>query len=229
MEYQRISVDDLSGAITCFAIRGRGELLGMSAFHVLSGEDKQIDKVLYTDVVELQNNELGEWVSFGHTIEGEYFEGNRMDGDFGLMDYALFHLEKPFIDRIDKFKKPLNISKFLFEKNPSFLKGVEVFGYSVMYKKNVTGFIDRTHFSGIKHNYDIVIKLSGMDVLSEGDSGMLWRDEKGEALAMHIGGNDKYRASNSYSTLMDRIVERSNINLYQIDINNTYALRVREV
>jgi hypothetical protein len=204
VNFNRILVGSNVGALTGFVRFPDNTLCGLSAFHVLSGSDRKIDP--YDDIVEIRNTSSNRWLKFGYTVEGTFYKGKGADDDFGLLDFAYFEIYNSFIIRVRENLREIKLSEYLNLKPCSEMTGLKVFGYSAVDDKVVNGTIENIHFSSQANRYDVVIELEN-SFTQEGDSGMLWKDESGDALFMHLRGNSSNSATKSYASFMSRILK----------------------
>jgi hypothetical protein len=214
MDYNRLLVGSNIGALTCFIGKSCNKIYGLSAFHVLSGENRIID--IDQDIVKIKDNSSGDWIEFGRTVEGRFSAGLGNRQNFGILDYAIFQIANPFIPRIQNQLKDLSLSRLLEYPDINGIKGKNVYGFSVTNENYVKGRIAEIFYenkSGQK--FDAVIELAPNFSTNTGDSGMLWKDEAGEALFMHIRGNDLTNARFSFSTNVSRITKIYSSKLYE--------------
>ncbi|MHB1277929.1 MAG: hypothetical protein ACYC1Q_05985 [Bacteroidia bacterium] len=203
MNFTRICVGSKIGALTGFVSDDTGSWLGLSAFHVLSGSNRIIDP--FDDKVEVFNRETGKWLQLGTTVDGRYYQGDGTDANFGILDFAFFQIFNSFKDRIKFNLTAIALSQYLADSNKADLANKHVFGYSVIDQMEVVGRIRKIYYIGQNNRFDVEIDMTNGRT-NEGDSGMLWRDEYGHPLFMHIRGNSTNDSTKSYGTFLDRIV-----------------------
>lgn len=211
MNYKRICVGSKVGALSGFVSNDNGMYLGLSAFHVLSGSNREIDP--FDDKVEVFNVETRRWLQLGTTIDGRYYKGDGSFNNFGILDYAYFEMFNSFYDRIKNNLIEEVLSHHLSSPNKLSLRNLPVFGYSVIDEKEILGRIANVFYQGNNNRFDLEI-----DVLEghthEGDSGILWKDEYGKPLSMHIRGNLANYSTKSYCTFFDRIIKERTFYIY---------------
>lgn len=192
MRFRRIEVGGCVGAITGFVERNN-IFYGLSAYHVLSGNDRQINP--YEDIAYYYDSSNKNWKMFGHTYSGIFCQGNN---ESGYLDYAL-------IDIIPNIRD--NIRVDLIRNNVitynNILIGMPVKSYSVINEGDIFGIISGKNVKG----FDLSISLNG--TTHRGDSGLLWKDNYGNAISMHLRGNRADYADISYGSLLSRILNEN--------------------
>lgn len=204
MAIRRILVEDKVGAITAFAAIN-GSLYGLTAGHVLTGNDNHIDR---NEEVSVFEDIAFNWLPAGISDSIQFTRGlNSPPDNFGTLDAGVFSLIREFKDSISGKLKILNIHPQIRNGNFQSLLGMRVFSYSVMYKKAIAATISEIFStSGIGNRYDLIIDSDDNEIITTyGDSGILWYDVKGFAVGMHTNGNAD-ESNTSYSTLIHRIL-----------------------
>ncbi len=202
MNFFRLNVDNKVGCLTCFAQSSENSVLGLSAFHVLTGVNSLIDN----DVVKTKNEKTYKWIKFGVAYDGRCWNGTGQHGDYGKLDYAIFKLYPFFLIKIKDNLKSISLSPLLDLSNPNNIEGQEVYGFSSTNKCFIRGKVSSVyHQVNQEIKFDTAIEvLDGMFV-NEGDSGMLWRDKNGCALFMHTHSNKNNYGELSYGSFISRI------------------------
>lgn len=211
MNFERICVGSKAGALSGFVSSDHGNYWGLSAFHVLSGSNREIDP--FDDIVEVFDLATSSWLQFGTTIDGRYYKGDGTVDNFGILDYAYFEMFSSFYDRIKQNLVNVALSQYLFSSNKSTLKEMQVFGYSVIEEREIKGRITNVFCQTQNNRFDVEIDISEGHTY-EGDSGMLWRDENRQPILMHIRGNSANYSTKSYSTFFDRIIRERAFYIY---------------
>ena len=205
------------GALTSYAVDIDGVLYGLSVAHVLLGENNDADPY---DIIKIKNTETKRWINAGVLIKAIYSNGLDKISDFGTIDAGIFELNNSFKKKILNKLKPLLFSNYL-KANPNDMAGKILYSYSPMQKKKIRGEIKNVCYrTSDQYPRKFDLKIESLDARSltiKGDSGIIWKDRKGKAVAMHIRGNTSENRF-SYSTFIDRITKTLNINLLEIDI-----------
>jgi hypothetical protein len=214
MRFQRLLVEDNIGTLTCFVSNSNNDFYGLSAFHVLRGNDNRVDD---EDLIKILND-TGRWINFGKTKFGQYDTGKGQYGNFGKLDYAIFELNPSFKRRITNRLSPLMTSNLFNFNNIEHIIGTRVKAYSEENKTWIYGVIVDIHhkFNNLKL-FDVLIQIDPGASTYKGDSGMLWRDEFGDALFMHTNRNKIKGINYSYSTIISRITLPNNLMLLQVE------------
>ena len=213
MNFKKLLVGSKTGNLTCFIATSPEKFYGLSAFHVLRGSDNSVSD---EEIVKIRNSQTSRWVQFGRTHDGRYYRGSAQYGDFGKLDYATFELMASFKPRIFNNIKKINLSEFLFFSDFNHIIGKKVFGYSVENNSWVSGEIKKIHHKVNDFKlFDVVIELDNSKFLYVGDSGMLWKDEKGNALFMHTDGIDSI-SNISFCTFINRITNQYHADIYEL-------------
>ena len=204
------------GSLTSFAVDIDRVLYGLSAAHILLGENNYIDPY---DIIEREDIETKKWMEAGVLVKSIYSNGSKKISDFGTIDAGIFELNNLFKKKISDKLKPLLFSKYL-EVNPNNMIGETLYAYSIMQNKKIKGKIKNIFYITAEpypRKFDLEIEsLDSKKLTIDGDSGIIWKDKKGKAVAMHIHG-DTSKNRFSYSTFIDRITKNLNINLLEID------------
>ncbi|MEA5403241.1 hypothetical protein VB776_09970 [Arcicella sp. DC2W] len=208
MNFVRIKVGSKVGALAGFVSKPDGSIVGLSAFHVLSGSNRQIDP--FDDIVDIRDEEQQKWVEFGITKEGIYSRGNATDRDFGVLDFAFFQLNPSLLERVEKNLNEIPISHFLEMKILTEMENEMVFGYSVINESRIVGQISKVFYTGSHNLFDAEIEIIEGST-EDGDSGILWKDANGRALLMHIRGNSDNNTFKSYGTFINRIIANNKL------------------
>lgn len=210
MAIRRILVEDKIGALTFFATINHA-LFGLTAGHVLTGDDNHVDR---DEGVFMFEDINGNWLSAGQSVSSQFSrDGRFIPDDFGTLDVGLFSLINEFKVYIaDKLKKLL-VHPAIINKDFQSLLGLRVFSYSVMYKKTISATISEIFsHSDVGNPYDLIIDSDDNELITtQGDSGILWYDVHGFAVGMHTNGN-AVESNTSYATLINRV-----INVFQIE------------
>ena len=97
--------------------------------------------------------------------------------------------------------------------------GKTLYSYSPMQEKKIRGkVVDIFYKTSDRYprKFDLIIENLDNGILTRGgDSGIIWKDNRGKAVAMHIRG-DKITNRFSYSTFIDRVTRNLNIRLLEI-------------
>jgi hypothetical protein len=213
MKFNRLLIEGNIGTLTSF-VSDQNDFYGLSAFHVLRGNDGNIDD---EDIIKIQNT-TGRWINFGKTKYGRYESGNGQYGNFGKLDYAIFELHPTFKRRISNNIIELPISNLFQFTNLNRMIGSKVQAYSEENQKWISGIIkDIHHRINPQKLFDVIIQIENGIRTFKGDSGMLWKDEFGHALFMHTNGGQRNEIGFSYCTIISRITNKNNLRLVQIN------------
>jgi hypothetical protein len=211
------SGDTTQGILTCFA-KTNGTYYGISCDHVIAGEDGIINA---KDILRFWHENNWHEIGIGH--QGYTTKGNGELPDFGVMDSGLIKINSSWL--IEKLKscKLLSYYNMKNEKSIFSLIGTRVTGNSFtgeVLNGLVTGVLQRPYDDRDSHSFysDIVIESEDNSGLTlKGDSGLLWKDQNGKAIAMHIGGYNQNEETNRSSTAVGcficRLVSHFNITL----------------
>ena len=210
MSIRRIKGEHNLGAITAFAEINK-HLYGVSAMHVLAGNDNSIDK---TEHIEVFEDLVLEWLPGGITAGGYFWRKyDSIPDNYGTFDAGIFTLAPGFYKYVAKSARFLRINPFLLNGNFSKLNGLKVIAYSGMYEKPISGIVDTVFGMSAPGNpYDLVIvSKDGSLITAKGDSGLLWRDSNGGAVGMHISGVAN-ESDVSFSSFITRTLSPFKIN-----------------
>ncbi len=214
MRFQRLLVEGKIGTLTCFVSNSRNDFFGLSAFHVLRGNDNRVDD---EDIIKILNH-TGRWVNFGKTKYGQYNSGQGQYGNFGKLDYGIFELHPGFKRRISNRLSPLMTSNLFQFNNLKQIIGTRVKAYSEVNQNWIYGeIVDIHHKFNNRKLFDVLIKMDAGTRTFDGDSGMLWKDEFGDALFMHTNRHNINEFHYSYSTIISRITTPNNLSLLQVN------------
>lgn len=209
MNFEKLCVSSNTvGALTGFVSFPDNSIVGLSAFHVLSGKDRTINPS--DDIVQVFDHQINDWRPFGRTIKGTYSAGNGLLHDFGLLDFGYFELSMSDRNLIQTHRKPIHLSRYFFSGSYAPPVGLRVNAYSIMGECVIYGHITHVYFQGIRDKYDVVIEFDENSFTYQGDSGILWKDEFGDALCMHLRGNSTSNSTQSFSSFMNRILTNGN-------------------
>jgi len=215
MNFIRIMNGPSIGSLTSFAYDINEVLYGLSAAHVLLGENNDADPY---DIIRIRNIESNRWINAGVLIKSVYSNGLNKASDFGTVDAGIFQLNDSFKNKIKSKLKTLTFSKYL-EGNPNVMLGITLYSYSPMQEKKIRGkVVDIFYKTSDRYprKFDLIIENLDNGILTRGgDSGIIWKDNRGKAVAMHIRG-DKITNRFSYSTFIDRVTRNLNIRLLEI-------------
>lgn len=204
MAIRRILVEDKVGAITAFAVIGN-QLYGLTAGHVLTGNNNHLDK---NETVSVFDDVAGEWLGVGQSNAFQFTRGdeNSIPGNFGTLDAGIFSLSPGFRNHISPALKLRQVHPAIMNGNFESLRGMRVFSYSVMYERMIAATIaDVFSHSDPGNRYDLIIDSDDNEIITTGgDSGILWYDVKGFAVGMHTNGNAE-ESTASYTTLINRV------------------------
>jgi len=215
MKFKRLLVENKRCTLTGFVSNSELDLFGLSTFHSLKGNDREVKDL---DIVEIFNHDTNRWLKFGRTINGIYKSGSGQYGNFGKLDFAIFELKESFERRIPDRLNRLNLSNLFQFNDLSQIIGYRVKAYSEESRIWIYGYIDEMHFKDVRSRrlYDIKIKLDPGFMTFPGDSGMLWLDDFGDALGMHTDGKAYSNGDAfSFATILSRILEPNNYLIYQ--------------
>ncbi|PHR94010.1 MAG: hypothetical protein COA80_12915 [Leeuwenhoekiella sp.] len=214
MRFQRLLIEGKLGTLTCFVSNSRNDFFGLSAFHVLRGNDNRVDD---EEIIKILNH-TGRWVNFGKTKYGEYNTGQGQYGNFGKLDYGIFELHPSFKRRISNRLTPLMTSSLFQFDNLEHILGTRVQAYSEENQNWIYGeIVDIHHKFNSTKLFDVLIRMDLGTRTYEGDSGMLWRDEYGDALFMHTNRHNVSGFHYSYGTIISRIITPNNLTLIQVN------------
>jgi hypothetical protein len=214
--------DDVNsgGTLTCFARSKKtddidgDEFYALSCAHVVWGRDK----IINNDPIQIWDQER--WVSFGSSLTGLNHRGSGTAPDFGFIDAGLVSIEHPQMQQLARSSDQLSILPIdEFHNDALSLIGTLVTAESIVSKSNLHGIITDVYFSDPNNNLyvDLIIRNPESEPLTfVGDSGLLWKDFKGNAVAMHSMGEDfgpdiGQPSRLSASTFFYKIVERLDI------------------
>lgn len=188
----RIRVGMESGALTGWLMNRENRVYGLSAYHVLAGKDMTINIDL--DRVECWNNSARDWQVIGRTINGLFSDRPPAM----RIDYAYFEVTR----EVNQYLLDLLVPVETLDVTYPVRRNTTLIGYSVMNRMAVRGRVLDLNQNG----FDFIIQLESGSILDEGDSGMLWKTDDGQALAMHLAGNRKVDATISMCCRMSRIL-----------------------
>jgi hypothetical protein len=212
MNFVRIRNETSIGSIAAFALDVDGRLYGLSAAHVLLGENKDADPY---DVIKIRNTETNRWINAGVLVKSVYSNGLDMFSDFGAIDAGIFELNREFKNKIKNELKPLKHSKYL-QGNPKALEGKTLYSYSPMQDKKIRATVEKLFYktsNKFPRKFDLVLEnVDSGELTKKGDSGIVWKDASGRAVAMHIRG-DKHTNRFSYGTFINRVTKSLDIRL----------------
>lgn len=164
----RLVVEGQTGTLTGFLKGEDDKIYGLSAYHVITAKQNLVKRP--GQVTEMYFEELRKYCPVGNAFDGfyKYDEGMRTK----YYDYGRFIINTQLKDQIEN----------CLTENRSRIpqRGERVIGYSESGLRNVYGIIVEFNFEG----WDVVIRFEG-STTDEGDSGMLWRDVHGNAIALH--------------------------------------------
>lgn len=186
MLYRRLKTDSFLGALTAFASDVNGIFYGITAAHSLEGRDDRILKNI--DKVQIWAFYQGreKFVECGIVKESVTLIGRRRKWDYGLVDVGVFTLHAWFKDHIYHNLTPIILSPLIKKGSSYNMRGRRVYGYSHMKNFKVRGSVRAIERDG----FDLLIDLDIGHFTNEGDSGMLIKDSKGAAMAMHLWGKE---------------------------------------
>jgi hypothetical protein len=169
--------DGLSwGTIASFCRSSYGNF-GLTCAHVAGGQDKN---PATPDPVSVWSSVMERSIPVGKTLSAFVSPGTGQTDDFGLADAALFTLEHP--ELINRARSASVIQTGYPEIGALVQGGGGTHG-------TLTGRV--TGIEKIIYNmlFDVCIRVDPPGTFI-GDSGMLWKSEDGEPLAMHAYGED---------------------------------------
>ncbi|MEL6944308.1 MAG: hypothetical protein AAFO82_16730, partial [Bacteroidota bacterium] len=141
MMFKRLLIEGKIGTLTAFVSNHKNDLYGLSAFHVLRGNDNSVDD---EDIIQIQNT-TGRWIKFGKTKYGCYDTGSGQYGSFGKLDYAIFELHPAFKRRVISKIRELPISDLFQFDNIKKTIGTRVFAFSEENRDWISGTIVDIH------------------------------------------------------------------------------------
>jgi hypothetical protein len=184
MNYHRILVGDALGVVTAFAITAEDNLYGLTAGHVLDGQN----------MVKIWSNSIGDFDDCGRVAEKIYEPRKGTTECYGRIDAGLFSIQRDIYLDLQPSMQSLRLSPLLRDTSQTSLTGHKVTGYSVMGKGTVTHL--EGEVIGVQTRYkcfgtdcaDLVIAINKPGLVRTGDSGMLWFDAENYPLALHFAG-----------------------------------------
>lgn len=207
----------LYGTLGCFA-KGNGEILCLSCAHVTGGQDEDPNT---PEQISLWDPSRKEWHPIGISTVGLYERGNGYPPDFGKLDAGLVRIQDVTVRRFANSLPPLQV--FMPKANanvPALLQGTPLRAKGAMSgicEGVVTGVWMRDiRGSGISADL-VITDQQGADLTRPGDSGMLWKDRNGTAVAIHILGEDRGPEPSrvSLSAFVYRITNHFHIDLLE--------------
>lgn len=208
MSFGRVKVDTAPGSLTAWCeIASRAGLFGLSAYHVLVGH---YDTLLDRERVQFFDRTIQDWIDIGNTYAGVYNDvpNSSSTQQFGKIDCGIFEVIPPIEKKIASRLRVIPVHPLIIQKNYRALVGLTVHSYSQVLKQDIKGIITKVlNTSPNGYRYDVIIDSVDSHVFTiRGDSGILWTDDKGNAIALHTNGNLD-NATVSYSTLIDRVMK----------------------
>lgn len=203
MRFNRLLVDDQIGALSAFATLGDNKLFGISANHVLSGSDGNLQT---SDRVFARDLATGDWVDIGFGNIGYNFPGlQQPPWSYGVFDIGIFEIKVNRIPPINQLEINQSIQNGRYDE----LTGLHVFSYSVMDDRVISGIVSGVFMRSLSGTpFDLIIESDDGDYLTKkGDSGVLWTDVEGAAIGVHIYGFNN-PSKFSYCVLIDRVCEQ---------------------
>ncbi len=205
MNLYSILVGTQNGTLSCFARTSANIYCGVSCAHVLAGSDGLFNPKSNPDIVRIWDEKMQTLVECGQTLA--IHRSSPPVVDCGIFQYAA-----SFVQQLAPKLRflPLNTDIFHYPKN---LVGKDLKAFSG--PRNL--WLHGTVVQVSQPNWDFVIRSSdGLGFMS-GDSGMMWLDENGQAVAMHVAGDTSHKPSLfSYSTVAYRILQHLDVTLYSI-------------
>ncbi|WP_143328268.1 hypothetical protein [Caballeronia pedi] len=155
-----------------------GGVFGITCAHVLKGKDN--DTATPTPVGAWSPS-LNRYLQVGTSLFSVSGPGAGVRGSFGFLDAGLFSIQHPELLYAAKHAQPLALARSLNLKTAltgiGAVKGVRS-GQVIGLEQSVYGVL-----------CDVVIRVDVPGTF-RGDSGMLWRNDRGEATAIHAMGTD---------------------------------------
>jgi len=230
MNYHRITVGIKTGAVTAFASDPYGNLFGLTAAHVLAGGDNQ---VIPQDTVRIWDN-FNNWIHCGNAFAKTWLMGRLHPNDYGIIDAGLFSINFRIQQCFANSLKPLGYSPWLNENPRRNLINRDVKGYSVSGQATLTPVLGK--ITGVQTMYNLHGNPVGCDLVisiklgntNEGDSGMLWLDTQGNALALHFAGAPGVNSITSLATFVNRVTDSFNhlqLGWFDLSRNDVMALK----
>ena len=203
------------GTLSSLVIDRLGNALGLSCAHTLMGADEDYQT---PDPVEVFAE--GGWNPLGHTSKSFYYTGPGVGGDFGFFDAGLITLENPAIrdDSLQRSTRAVYAAPQTLEEARGFL-GMKVLGIGARTDVPLEAQVDQVWVeavSGSSFRADLVIREpNGAGLTRGGDSGMLWTDADGVAVAIHAMGEETANGASPISVCMfaDRAATQLSVTL----------------
>ena len=199
-----ILVGTKNGSLSCFARTSHNIVCGLSCAHVLAGTDGLFNPQAAPDIVRIWDEQAQTLVECGQTIA--VHRSSPPVVDCGIFQYAA-----PFVQQFASQLKFLPLNTAIFH-SPKSLIGTELSAFSGPRNLLLRGSVVQ-----VLPNWDFVIRSIDGQGFMNGDSGMLWLDDEGKAVAMHVAGNGNQQPSLfSYCTSAYRILQHLDVTLYSI-------------
>lgn len=164
------------GTISMLCRNVAGEVFGLTCSHCIKGIDND---PATPDPVELWDPGLRDYLPIG--VSGPYADtsGLGLPGNFGFSDWGLFTVQDPAIIALAQAAQPLAAS------SPALGATVA----SVSAHGPLQGVVEHVEIQMGDYLADVAIYLTRGATFG-GDSGTLWRDRTGSAVAIHAMGID---------------------------------------
>lgn len=205
--------DDITpgGTVTSF-IRTGADYFALSCAHVIWGADRDPNT---ESAIQIYEAEKGEWIHLGASAGGVRDVGRGYAPDFGYLDAGLASISNPTLRKAcagSTTRRGIHPSSG-DALDLSQVQDLPVFANSLVSDKRVEGIVTSLHFvhpSGVR--FDLVIEREDRrEITFPGDSGLLWIDHSGRAVAMHVmgeGDGPQTGSRVSLCTFMYRVLKR---------------------
>ncbi len=205
MNLKSILVGAKNGTLGCFARTGNNLFCGLSCAHVLAGSDGLFDPQGAPDIVRVWDAQAQALVECGQTLA--IHRSSPPVVDCGIFQYAA-----PFVQQLVPQLKFLPLNTDIFHA-PENLIDQELRAFSG--PRNL--WLHGTVVQVFQPNWDFIIRSTDGLGFMNGDSGMMWLDENGHAVAMHVAGDTAHQPSLfSYSTVAYRLLQQLDITLFTL-------------
>lgn len=211
-----LDADSKLGTLTGFGI-SNGDIYGISCAHVIWGSDRLIEP---PDKIKMWHSQREEWIHIGAARSIIYERGKGYLPHFGFLDAGLFNIELNTLKKYAFSKTEQPYYDFSNVENiPALLQGKKIFGKGAISGETegiISGvFMQDILGTGIKADL-LIESFDGASLTQPGDSGMLWVDEEGKALGVHIMGENRgpnVPSRISLATFVHRIIDHFGIKL----------------
>lgn len=205
MNLHSLLVGTQNGSLACFGRTSANLVCGISCAHVLTGTDGYLNTPGEPDIVRIWDSESSKLVECGKTIAVHRSSPP-------VIDCGIFQYSPSFAQNLIPKLKFLALNNDLFF-SPQALLNAKVHAYSGPRNIVLRGKVIQTSYAP----WDFIIRNEDGLGFMRGDSGMLWLDENGSAVAIHIAGDTMHQPSTySYAGNAFQILQHLDVTLYTL-------------